>query len=395
MNDKSMVRVERGVIPFAMINLAILENATLSWKAKGILAYCLSRPDNWTINLTDLIRRSPDGSAAVRSALEELELAGYMVRIEVREKGRFSRYDIVVYSEPMPEEKRSSPDQRRKKRKAKVENLPWGEPLELSSWDNTSAEPDFDPNYIPETPPEPEMNASPYCGFPQSENPQAEKPQAENRKHNYINKSIREEEGEEKTPARETLPSKPLTPETPPENPQGNQIVGKIAKMYEQEIGMITPFVREDILDLIKTCDDPERWEAVFRASVGKGYRWGWIKKCIQNPEAGNLARAPQPATAGQQRGKAPASVQAPPAVAIINEIYSPQRLPEYQYENVAGFTDLDLLRCILQAGKLLGWKGDNIAWMRDYYNRKEIPAVKKQESKKPAIVAPVGQTFR
>ena len=48
--------------PYVMIDKRPLENPSLSWKAKGVLAYLLSRPDDWEIILGDLIKRSTDSS---------------------------------------------------------------------------------------------------------------------------------------------------------------------------------------------------------------------------------------------------------------------------------------------------------------------------------------------
>lgn len=86
--------------PFVMIDRRPIENPVLSWKAKGILAYLLSRPDNWVVRIGDLIKRSPDGAYAVRGAINELQKSGHLRRKEIREKGRFIRYELEVYELP-------------------------------------------------------------------------------------------------------------------------------------------------------------------------------------------------------------------------------------------------------------------------------------------------------
>ena len=40
---------------FTQVSNAMLEDTRLSWRAKGLLCYMLSRPDNWKINKTDLV----------------------------------------------------------------------------------------------------------------------------------------------------------------------------------------------------------------------------------------------------------------------------------------------------------------------------------------------------
>lgn len=57
-----------------------LRDARLSWKAKGLAAYLLSKPPGWKIWTSDLIARSTDGRDAVLSGLAELEQCGYLNR---------------------------------------------------------------------------------------------------------------------------------------------------------------------------------------------------------------------------------------------------------------------------------------------------------------------------
>ena len=57
-----------------------LRDPRLSWKAKGLAAYLLSKPPGWKIWTSDLIRRSTDGRDAVLSGLAELEQCGYLKR---------------------------------------------------------------------------------------------------------------------------------------------------------------------------------------------------------------------------------------------------------------------------------------------------------------------------
>lgn len=58
-------------------------DARLSFKARGILAYLLDKPAGWDLRSVAIAADSPDGKAAVHSALRELAWAGYY-RIERR-----------------------------------------------------------------------------------------------------------------------------------------------------------------------------------------------------------------------------------------------------------------------------------------------------------------------
>ena len=63
--------------PYTQISNSIINDRRISFKAKGILIYVLSKPAEWEIRLKDLIRQSPNEKAvAVRSGIEELLLTG-------------------------------------------------------------------------------------------------------------------------------------------------------------------------------------------------------------------------------------------------------------------------------------------------------------------------------
>jgi DnaD/phage-associated family protein len=101
---KTIFRVEKNKDnPFVMIDRRPIENPCLSWRAKGVLTYLVSRPDNWIVRLGDLVKRSPEGVYAVRAALKELTKAGHITRREEREEGtgRFKQYVLEVRELPI------------------------------------------------------------------------------------------------------------------------------------------------------------------------------------------------------------------------------------------------------------------------------------------------------
>lgn len=65
---------------FAIIPNAALEHEALSWKARGLLAYLLSRPPGWQTSAERLAAIAPDGRHAIRTGLAELRAAGYLVQ---------------------------------------------------------------------------------------------------------------------------------------------------------------------------------------------------------------------------------------------------------------------------------------------------------------------------
>ena len=101
MDNKSIIRVQKNKDnPYAMIDKRIFSDSQLSWKSKGLLSYLLSRPDNWKIMIADLVKQSSDGRDSVYSGIKELISARYIARNELREKGKFARYEYFVFEEP-------------------------------------------------------------------------------------------------------------------------------------------------------------------------------------------------------------------------------------------------------------------------------------------------------
>ena len=60
-----------------MVPNRVARDKTLSFRARGLLAYMLACPPGWEFNSTNLAREAAEGRDAVRSALRELTDAGY------------------------------------------------------------------------------------------------------------------------------------------------------------------------------------------------------------------------------------------------------------------------------------------------------------------------------
>lgn len=81
---------------YTTINNKFLKRKDLSWKAKGILSYLLSLPDDWELHFNKLKKNATDGKTSTRSGLDELKDNGYLVYTKTRnEEGKFvHNYDI-------------------------------------------------------------------------------------------------------------------------------------------------------------------------------------------------------------------------------------------------------------------------------------------------------------
>lgn len=86
---------------FVMVHKDFIHDHNLSWKAKGILLYLLSRPDDWQIYEVELEKHSSDGLSGLKSGIKELEEIGYIQRNRKRdENGRLNGYEYLVYEQP-------------------------------------------------------------------------------------------------------------------------------------------------------------------------------------------------------------------------------------------------------------------------------------------------------
>lgn len=73
----------------------------LSLKAVGLLSKILYLPDDWKYSIEGLSQICKEGKTAIRSAIEELEECGYIVRKKIKnEKGLFDGYEYIVYECP-------------------------------------------------------------------------------------------------------------------------------------------------------------------------------------------------------------------------------------------------------------------------------------------------------
>jgi len=139
------------------VDLRVIESPNLSWEAKGLWAYLISRPDGWTVNRKDLLLRAKNGEASLRNILKEIQMFGLL---EIRKKKNGSKFAGT-------------------------------------EWIVTEDLDDIDSPYV----------ELPCVGFPHAENPHAENPHVENPRvenPHDIEERILEETILEKTKLEET-----------------------------------------------------------------------------------------------------------------------------------------------------------------------------------------------
>lgn len=85
---------------YVIIDKTFLADKKLSWKAKGIMAFMLSKPDDWTFYLDELMQHSTDGKASFRSGFKELQNRGYVKRVKHRKDDGTFEWETIVYERP-------------------------------------------------------------------------------------------------------------------------------------------------------------------------------------------------------------------------------------------------------------------------------------------------------
>lgn len=70
--------------PVFLIERTLIEDGRLSWGSRGLMAFIRSQPDDWRLDVEELINASGDNSTSAAADLEamidELLAAGYLKR---------------------------------------------------------------------------------------------------------------------------------------------------------------------------------------------------------------------------------------------------------------------------------------------------------------------------
>jgi len=98
MSEKTTYRTPRDK-PYFSLNRATAQDENLSFEARGLLAYLLSKPDDWKVILSDVQHNGNIGRDKARRLLKELEDAGYIKREDqiVNPDGTFGNIPYRIY----------------------------------------------------------------------------------------------------------------------------------------------------------------------------------------------------------------------------------------------------------------------------------------------------------
>ena len=97
-SKKNIVRVQKNKEnPYVMINKSCLNDANLSWAAKGLHSYLLSLPDDWEIYVDELIKHTSAGRDHTYRVVNELLEHGYMEKVQYRCEGKILGLNYTVF----------------------------------------------------------------------------------------------------------------------------------------------------------------------------------------------------------------------------------------------------------------------------------------------------------
>lgn len=88
--------------PYFLMRRDTAQDARLSYEARGVLAYLLSKPSDWRVVVSDLERVGCKRDK-VYKLLRELREAGYMQRVAVRDQGKYIGMEYHVHEAPFTE----------------------------------------------------------------------------------------------------------------------------------------------------------------------------------------------------------------------------------------------------------------------------------------------------
>lgn len=95
----SIIRVRKDARYFSASNEPF-NDIRLSWETRGLMGYLLSKPDQWTIHLKDLLKKGPAGETKIRRMLAEARLYGYMNRIRITQPDKTFEWITEVFESP-------------------------------------------------------------------------------------------------------------------------------------------------------------------------------------------------------------------------------------------------------------------------------------------------------
>lgn len=91
-------RIEKPQANFTIVCNAILRDARLSLRAKGLYALMVSKPEGWVFHEKAMLKEFTEGRDALRGAFKELLGASWLSKVQPRENGKFDSNVYRIHS---------------------------------------------------------------------------------------------------------------------------------------------------------------------------------------------------------------------------------------------------------------------------------------------------------
>ena len=96
-----ILKIKRHKSSFVIIDSRPLHNPNMSCRAKGLLAYLLTMPDNWVVVSTELPKHFSYGRKSIAKAFRELRDHGHATLELVRDKnGKLAGREWHIHEQP-------------------------------------------------------------------------------------------------------------------------------------------------------------------------------------------------------------------------------------------------------------------------------------------------------
>ena len=95
-----IIRVQKSDGDWFMSLKKPFETTTLSWEARGLFGYLMTKPPGWEIRNEDLINKGPAKAAKLERMLDELKMHGLVRRVRYRKPDGTFDYVSEVYESP-------------------------------------------------------------------------------------------------------------------------------------------------------------------------------------------------------------------------------------------------------------------------------------------------------
>lgn len=100
----NIVRIYKDENYFVASNVPFNDD-NLSWEARGVMAYFLSKPNYWEIKTSNVINSGPAGKKKVQKVMRELEDNGYLYRQRCHDEDGNFYWEIRIFEVPELQER--------------------------------------------------------------------------------------------------------------------------------------------------------------------------------------------------------------------------------------------------------------------------------------------------